>query len=125
MHCKGCNNTEAWAVHPKKERTTGRVFEECNRCFDSAVPAVADVYFRQPYWDENLNDYDDPSYDPDRGTFIRSKSHKAYVLKKCGLREDGDRKHGSRAFDPRYSQIAHENFRNQYKGRQKPGGYNV
>ena len=114
MICKGCGNETAWVVHPKKERFTGIVHEECNRCFDSSIPECPDVYFRGPYWDENLCDFDDPGYDPRRGTYIRSKAHKAYVLKKCGLREDGDTRHGSRAFDPRYSQVAHENFRRQY-----------
>lgn len=108
--CEGCGNTRPWARHQKKEQFTGRRYEECNRCFDSSIPASPDVYFRQPYWDENLCDYDDPSYDPQRGTFIRSKAHKAYVLKKLGLREDGDKKGGSRAFDPLYSRHAHESL---------------
>lgn len=116
MNCTGCGNENAWVVHPKKERLTGRVFEECNACFDASIARTPDVYFREPYWDENLGDLDDPSYDPARGTFIRSKSHKAYVLKKCGLREDGDRTHGGRKFDPLYSRIAHKNFKKQYKG---------
>jgi len=120
MKCKGCGNAEAWVVHPKKEKATGRVYEECNRCFDSSISSCPDVYFRQPYWDENLCDYDDPGYDPRRGTFIRSKAHKAYVLRKCGLREDGDMRGGARKFDPLYSRIAHENFRKQYQG-----GHNV
>lgn len=119
MLCKGCGNSEAWAVHPKKEQMSGRVFEECNKCFDSSIPQAPDVYFRGPYWDENLSDFDDPSYDPRRGTFITSKSHKAYVMKKCGLREDGDAHGGARKFDPLYSRIAHENFRKQYQGGSK------
>lgn len=117
MNCFGCGNEKAWAVHPKKEKLSGRVFEECNACFDSSIPSNPDVYFRQPYWDENLCDYDDPGYDPGRGTFIRSKRHKAYVMRKCGLREDGDRHSGGRAFDPLYSRIAHKNFKEQYHGR--------
>lgn len=117
MRCNGCKNENAWAVHPKKERLSGRVFEECNVCFDASIPQSPDVYFREPYWDENLNDYDDPGYDPRRGTFIRSKQHKAYVMKKNGLREDGDRRSGGRAFDPLYSRIAHKNFKEQYHGR--------
>lgn len=117
MLCGGCGNAEAWAVHPKKETLTGRVFEECNKCFDSTISHNPDVYFRGPYWDENLCDYDDPNYDPKRGTFIRSKQHKAFVLRKCGLREDGDRRHGWRAFDPSYSREAHKNFKEKYHGR--------
>lgn len=113
MNCSGCKNDNAWAVHPKKEVLTGRVYEECNLCFDSSIPSHPDVYFKEPYWDENLSDFDDPAYDPKRGTFIRSKAHKAYVMKKCGLREDGDRKHGWRAFDPSYSKRAMESLNNR------------
>lgn len=106
MRCEGCGNEDAWMVQPKKEKLTGRVYEECNRCFDASIAQNPDVYFREPYWDENLCDYDDPGYDPKRGTFIRSKAHKAYVLKKCGLFEDGDKKGGARAFDPLYHKHA-------------------
>lgn len=116
--CVGCGNPDPWTRHTKKETSTGRYYEECNRCFDSSIPENPDVYFRQPYWDENLCDYDDPSYDINRGTFITSKSHKAYIMKKLGVREDGDRRHGSRAYDPLYSRIAHENFKKNYKGAQ-------
>lgn len=119
MNCSGCGNDNAWAVHPKKEALSGRVFEECNRCFDPGIGARPDVYFRQPYWDENLSDFDDPGYDPKRGTFIRSKAHKAYVMKKCGLREDGDARRGARAYDPLYARIANANFKKQYQGEKK------
>ena len=122
MKCKGCGNEDAWAVHPKKEKLTGRVYEECNRCFDASIPANPDVYFREPYWDENLGDLDDPSYDPRRGTYIRSRSHKAFVLKKLGLQEDGDAKRGGRAFDAAYSRIAHKNFNEQYHERKVSNG---
>jgi len=112
MKCEGCGEegSRVWAVHPKKETLSGRVYEECNLCFDASIPKYPDVYFRQPYWDENLSDYDDPSYDPKRGTFIRSKAHKAYVLKKLGLREDGDRHRGTRAYDPMYAKHAMESL---------------
>lgn len=114
MLCKGCgeDSEKVWAVHPKKERLTGRVYEECNLCFDASIPARPDVYFREPYWDENLSDFDDPSYDPKRGTFITSRSHKAYVLRKLGLLEDGDKRNGARAFDPMYSRHAHAALNN-------------
>lgn len=97
--CEGCGNPDPWARHPKKETFTGRWYEECNRCFDPSIPSHPDVYFRQPYWDENLFDQDDPSC-CSKGTWITSKQHKAYVLKKLGLREDGDRKRGTNNFDP-------------------------
>jgi hypothetical protein len=98
--CEGCGNPDPWARHPKKEAYTGRWFEECNRCFDPSIPSNPDVYFRGPYWDENLHDFDSPGYDPRRGTFITSKAHKAYVMKKLGLVERGDRVRGKLNFDP-------------------------
>lgn len=97
--CEGCGNKEAWIVHNKREKLTGVNYQECNICFDSSIPQRPDVYFRQPYWDYNLHDQDDPSYDPRKGTFIRSREHKAYVLKKLALREGGDRIAGARNFD--------------------------
>lgn len=102
--CLGCGNKEAWAVHNKKEKLTGVVYQECNKCFDNTIPSNPDVYFKEPYWDYNLHDMDDPSYDPRRGTYITSKQHKAYVLKKLNLREAGDREGGRRIFD-RYSAL--------------------
>ena len=108
--CSGCGNKEAWAVHNKKEAYTNRVYQECNLCFDSSIPSNPDVYFKQPYWDYNLHDHDDPSYNPARGTFVTSKQHKAYLLKKLNLREDGDRVRGSRLFDPHGAARAKSEF---------------
>ena len=109
--CEGCGNDNPWARHPKKEALTGQVFEECNRCFDPSIPKNPDVYFRTPYWDPNLFDFDSPGFDPKRGTFITSKAHKAYVMKKLGVREAGDTRHGSRNFDP----ISHRHAMNSLK----------
>ena len=111
MKCEGCKNENAWIVHPKKEAYTGRVFEECNVCFDKSIPANPDVYFREPYWDENIHDQDDPSHDWRRGTFITSKAHKAYVMKKCCLQEAGDRHHGTNNFDPIAARHASESLK--------------
>jgi hypothetical protein len=94
----------------KKEKVTGRKYMECNRCFDASIPEHPDVYFRQPYWDDNLHDQDDPSYDPEKGIFVTSKAHKAYLFKKLGVREGGDRVHGATSYDPVYARVARENF---------------
>lgn len=97
--CAGCGNDQAWIVHNKRERLTGKIYQECNACFNPSIPERPDVYFKQPYWDYNLHDRDDPNYDPRRGTFITSKAHKAYILKKLNLREMGDRENGARNDD--------------------------
>lgn len=98
--CEGCRNPTPWARHSKKEALSGKYYEECNRCFDSSIPSNPDVYFREPYWDERLGDPDDPSFIEGKGTFVRTRAHKAFLLKKLGLREAGDMKRGSHNFDP-------------------------
>ncbi len=99
MECRGCGNNEAWSVTTKKEAVTGNIYYECNKCFDPSIPNNPDVYFKGPYWDEHLLDWDDPSCNNTKGTFIRSRQHKAYVLKKLGMREAGDRRRGYRNED--------------------------
>src|SRR5258706_12434652 len=94
VECKGCGNPEPWSVTNKKESISGRIYQECNRCFDPTISRNPDVYFKVPYWDENLMDWDEPSCNNNTGTFIRSKQHKAYVMKKLGVREAPDKKHG-------------------------------
>lgn len=111
VKCDGCGNADAWSVVPKKETLTGRVYEECNVCFDKSIPSNPDVYFRAPYWDDNIRDRDDPSYDFKRGTFITSKAHKAYCMKKLGLQEAGDRHHGTNNFDAIAARHARESLR--------------
>jgi hypothetical protein len=96
-------------VRWKKEKWTGSKFMECNRCFDPSISECPDVYFRAPYWDDNLHDLDDPSYHPQKGVWVQSKAHKAYLFKKLGVREAGDRVHGSAGYDPIYARVARRN----------------
>ena len=90
MTCGGCGNQSAVAVRLTYE--AGQRIEMCDlpSCGGVTVSAKRDVYFRQPYVDQNLADAKNPF-----GTEIRSARHKAQVLKAQGLREDGDRHHGS------------------------------
>ena len=97
--CDGCGNDKAWSITYKKEAISGKIYPECNKCFDPSISHNPDVYFKQPYWDEHLMDWDDPTCNNATGTWIRSKEHKAYVMKKLGIREAGDRKHGFRNED--------------------------
>lgn len=109
--CEGCGNPDPWARHPKKEAMTGKVFEECNRCFDPSIPSNPDVYFREPYFDPHLVDFDDPGFVPGKGTWVTCKSHKAFLMKKLGVRENGDFHHGSRNFDPISHRHAEESLK--------------
>lgn len=105
--CVSCGSKNPWMKRWKKEKFSGCRYMECNNCFDASnAGSGADVYFREPYWDDNLHDLDDPSYDPQRGTFVTSKAHKAYLFKKLSVREAGDPVHGTTGFDPLYSKHA-------------------
>ena len=54
----------------------------------------ADIYFKEPYWDENISSEEHPG-----AKFISSRGEKKAWLEKCNLREAGDRHHGASTFD--------------------------
>lgn len=54
----------------------------------------ADVYFKEPYWDENISSEEHPG-----AKFISSRGEKKAWLERCHLREAGDRNHGASSFD--------------------------
>lgn len=91
MICAGCGNPGAVVVRSWFEN--GYYTEVCNdkNCGDLAMPWRPDVYFRKPELVENLGDEHNP-----HGILVESKRHKANLLRQQGLREDGDRHHGSR-----------------------------
>jgi hypothetical protein len=69
-------------------------FEQCNDC-GGVSHGTPDVYFKGAYWDENISSEEHPG-----PKFITSRRDKAMWLKKCNLRESGDRVHGMTRFDP-------------------------
>lgn len=83
--CKGCGNKSPVRVHI--EYTEGRKVEVCDRCgqfHGSAV--VADVFFKEPYYDEHLAEPHNPN------GFMGSRREKAEAMKRLDLQEAGDRK---------------------------------
>lgn len=69
----------------------GQWIDSCSQCSDlTRTSTFHDVYFRQPYWEQHIG----PG-----PIFVRSREHKAMLLKQHGLREAGDRVHGSNGFD--------------------------
>jgi len=95
MICRGCGNQNATIVKIVYEN--GKPLEVCDDidCGNLKCPRVPDVYFREPYFDSNLGDNNSP-----HGKFIRSKRHKMKVMQEQGLREAGDRYHGSQHITP-------------------------
>ena len=64
--------------------------ESCDRCQDVRV-RTCDVYYKEPSFEEHLADAKHP-----QGQWVTSKSHKARLMREQGVRESGDRQHGSR-----------------------------
>ena len=90
MICNGCGNSGAYVT--KTYAGEAGLLELCNarNCGNLKTPWVPDVFFPGPHFSEHLADADHP-----QGQVIESKRHKAQVLAKQGLREDGDHVHGS------------------------------
>jgi len=89
MTCNGCQNKEAHRISYSSKG------ESCDKCGNPGKVTFADVFFdakKGAYLDHNITD---PVKAP-FGTMITSRSHKAEVMKQNGLREVGDKRHGSR-----------------------------
>ena len=90
MMCRGCGNQKAYVLRSLHEN--GVLVEFCNLCASEKPVSLPDVYFREPYHDENLGDH---KKSPD-GVWVTSKRHKSQLMAEQGLREAGDRRHGAR-----------------------------
>lgn len=89
MKCDGCQNPVATRISYSSKG------EQCDRCGASNSFKFSDIFFDQKkgaYFDANITD---PVKNP-HGTLITSRSHKAEVMRQNGLKEVGDKRHGSR-----------------------------
>ena len=67
----------------------------CDKCGNNPSFKFSDVYFNQKkgeYFDPHIAH---PDHSP-KGTWIKSREHKAFLMKEMGIRESGDMRHGSR-----------------------------
>lgn len=62
----------------------------CHYCEKITSPSCPDVYFRSEYFEPNLANDKNP-----QGQWIRSKTHKAQIMKELNVRESNDRQHGA------------------------------
>ena len=88
MVCSGCGNKAAYRVSFSSDG------ESCDRC-GAAKPSTfrfSDVYFKAPGFEANLAH---PENSP-KGNFVRSREHKAVLMRELGVRETGDKVHGAR-----------------------------
>lgn len=65
--------------------------ETCDKCSSPAAFRFSDVFFKKEYFDPMLAD---PKKSP-HGTLIKSREHKAQVMRELGVRESGDKLRGS------------------------------
>lgn len=88
MICTGCENRDAYRL---SYSASG---ERCNACAPSEMSSFrfSDVYFKGAGVEENLSH---PEKSP-QGIFVRSREHKAAVMRGLGLREVGDKIRGAR-----------------------------
>ena len=93
MRCDGCGNESAHHLRVRKNSCI------CDRCGGFTSVRFSDVYFREPYLDPNL--VSQKHHENPDGVWVRSREHKAALLKEQGLRELGDRRHGAINYDPK------------------------
>ena len=91
MRCNRCGSDDSIRMRIIYDTETNRTHEICDRCGFRTSVCIPDTYFRTPYFDENLADEQHT-----HGQFIESKRHKAQIMRQLGIREAGDRIHGSR-----------------------------
>lgn len=86
--CNGCGAKNWYAMRTVFEK--GVFVDSCSECSSIRTSTNYDVYFKVPYWEQNISS---------APVFIESRQQKAQLLKKHGLREAGDRVRGSNGFD--------------------------
>ncbi len=86
MTCSGCGNDEAHRISYSAKG------ESCDKCGASSTFRFSDVFFKGAGFEPHLAD---PDKSP-KGNFVRSREHKAQLMRELGVRETGDRVHGAR-----------------------------
>ena len=68
--------------------------ETCNACAPSSMSSFrfSDVFFKKPGFEEHIAH---PEKAP-QGVYVRSREHKARLMRDLGLREVGDKVRGAR-----------------------------
>ena len=87
MLCENCGTSEASRVSYSSSGACS-----CDRCGKLPGFKFSDVFFKGSYFDPNIAD---PAKSP-WGNHIRSREHKASLMRELGIRERGDKYHGSR-----------------------------
>lgn len=100
MICNGCGNQEAYRVRVSADG------ELCNGCGLTSSVTIHDVYFKGPYLDPHL--VNTTKIEQKDGVWVRSRAHKAQLMRELNVHESGDRVRGTRNFDPSLSRRVRE-----------------
>lgn len=90
MQCSGCGNKEAYRLSYSPSKDGGKS-ESCDKCGASSGFKFSDVFFKGEYFDPHIAH---PEKSP-KGNLIRSREHKAALMREIGITECGDKRHGS------------------------------
>lgn len=108
MVCRSCHNPNAYAVKTTLEGNA--LVDVCNECGNLSLANVTDCYV--PPGGMHFEGLSHPDYPESYGgTFCATKQEKAYYLKKYGLQEAGDARHGSTGYDKIAARHARESLR--------------
>jgi len=95
--CETCKSTTYFYWRTRFDANGDRT-QYCSDCFSGTVPSLSpDVYFDPS---KGANQIDPNLCDRYTGPVpFSSRREKAAILKRLGLQEDGDKRHGSRNYD--------------------------
>ena len=85
MICSSCHNKNAYRLSYSRDG------EKCDKCCPQSAFKFSDVFFKGEYFDPMLADPKKSLH----GTLIKSREHKAEVMRQLGVTECGDKRHGS------------------------------
>jgi hypothetical protein len=109
MMCRACGNKDAYRVRTMLGSDL-EPLDQCDRCTDKPAMPVYDCYV--PVGGMHFEALSHPDF-PESigGHFCPDKATKAYYLKKYGLQEAGDRRHGTNNYDRIAARHARESLR--------------
>jgi len=90
VKCDSCGNNEAVRLHASAGNPI-----TCEKCGPLGHFRFSDVYFNQKKGEQFISNLAHDSKAP-LGQVVRSREHKAAIMRELGVIESGDRRHGAR-----------------------------
>lgn len=94
MTCDGCGANARRTRYYAETKT-----EVCDQCQGIGSIRLDDVYFQGAYFDPHLIDLKNKEQQKAKGVWIESRRQKADIMRRLGVVEAGDKRHGARPLD--------------------------